>query len=86
MASRVRLAPSLAHGLYRMALMLGAIGVISMATIEIAGPPAAPAPGQKKADQPYGPTFPFGLVQFFGQGAILAGGVYAARRWLKVRL
>jgi hypothetical protein len=29
---------------------------------------------------------PFGLVQFFGQAALLAAGVYVGRRWLRVRL
>ena len=35
---------------------------------------------------PYGPTMPFGMVQFVGQAALMAGGVYVGRRWLRVRL
>ena len=82
----MRLAPSWAHGLRRLAVIFAMSGIVTAATIVIAGDPSAPRPDQKKADQPYGPTMPFGLVQFFGQAAILAGGVYVARRWLKVRL
>jgi len=85
-SSAVRLAPSVAHGLRRLALILVVSGVITAATILIAGAPVLPKAGEKQPDPPYGPTVPFGLVQFFGQAAILAGGVYVARRWFKIRL
>lgn len=86
MASGVRLAPSFAHGLRRLVVICAVSGVITAATIVIAGAPSPERPDQTKADQPYGPTFPFGLVQFVGQGAILSAGVYVARRWFRVRL
>lgn len=85
-SSAVRLAPSLAHGLRRLALVFVASGVITAATILIAGAPVAPKPGDRQPEPPYGPSSSEGVIQVLESVAILVGGVFVARRWLKVRL
>jgi len=83
--SAVRLAPSWAAGARRVALIVLVSALISGAVYAINGPPSAGRLREKLNDV-YGPTMPFGLVQFVGQGLLLAAGVWAARRWLKIRL
>jgi hypothetical protein len=85
MSKGLRLAPSLAHTLGRSLIVLLVAAAISGATLAVEGPPSA-ARARLERGAPYGPTFPFGLVQFFGQGALFGAGVVAARRWLRVRL
>ena len=81
----VRFAPSWLHGLRRVALVLVASALVSAAVYAVNGAPSSERQPQH-VDDVYGPTMPFGLVQFVGQGLMLAAVVYAARRWFKVRL
>ena len=85
MRSGVRLAPSVPEGLARSAMIFGAATVVALFAYRIVGP-ASRERAIEVRDAPYGPTMPFGLVQFVGQAAMLAGGVYVGRRWLRVRL
>jgi hypothetical protein len=85
MSSGIRLAPSFAKGVARGAALCAAAAVLVAAAYLVEGPPR-PSRAFDKTDPPYGPTFPFGAVQFLGQAAILAGAVYVARRWMRVRL
>ena len=84
--SAVRFAPSAWAGARRVALILLASAAIYLGLLAVLGPPSPDRVPKEGPRQPYGPTVPLGLVQFLGQGAMLAAGVYAARRWLKVRL
>jgi hypothetical protein len=84
--NRVRLAPSPAHALRRVGLILVASALISLAVLAVVGAPSRARVPEGKLNDNYGPTMPFGLVQFFGQGLIFAAGVYVGRRWFKIRL
>jgi hypothetical protein len=81
----VRLAPSWWQGIARSMMIVAAAVVVTLVSYEAIGAPSRARASEVK-DQPYGPTMPFGAVQFFGQAALLAAGVYVGRRWLRVRL
>jgi hypothetical protein len=86
MSSSLRLAPSLGHFLGRSVIILLAAAAISAATLVVEGPPSSARARLERSGPPYGPTLPFGLVQFVGQSALFGAGVLVARKWLKVRL
>jgi hypothetical protein len=81
----VRLAPSWWRGLARTTGIILAAVLVTLVSYGAIGAPSRTRALDVK-DAPYGPTMPFGLVQFFGQAALLAAGVYVGRRWLRVRL
>ncbi len=85
MSRGVRFAPSWLEGLARSAMIIAACALVWLVTIKIAGWPSKERAIEERGGGPYGPT-PFGLVQFFGQAALLAAGVYVGRKWLRVRL
>ena len=82
----VRIAPSWGSAIVRSVLVLLACALLSLGVWGINGPPSESRVREDRNGGPYGPTMPFGLVQFFGQAAILAAGVYVGRRWLKIKL
>ncbi len=81
----VRLAPSWPEAFARSAMIVGVSMLIWLAAIKIVGWPLKERAIEEKGGGPYGPT-PFGMVQFFGQAGMLAGGVYVGRRWLRIKL
>ena len=85
-ASGVRLAPSFLHGLWRSAWIVLATGIVALAVRAIEGPPSRAHVDRERERPPYGPTFPLGIAQVIGQGALLGAGTYVARRWLRIKL
>ena len=73
-----------AENLRRVVLILVAAVVVTAVTVAIEGWPSAGAP--LRENRVYGPTMPFGLVQFFSQAALFGLGVTVARRVCRVRL
>ena len=82
----VRLAPSWGSGIARSVWVAAACTLISASVYAINGAPSQARVREDRNGGPYGPTMPFGLVQLVGQTAILAAGVYAGRRWLRLKL
>lgn len=64
--------------------VIAASAIISLAVLAINGRPSAAR--LRTEGEPYGPTIPIGLVQLFGQGALLTAGVYVGRRWVRLKL
>jgi len=85
MANGVRLAPSVPEAFARSAMVIAAVTLIWLTAIRIVGWPARERAIPERAGGPYGPS-PFGVVQFVGQAAMLAAGVYVGRRWLRMKL
>jgi uncharacterized membrane protein (DUF4010 family) len=81
----MRLAPSWPEGFARGAMVVAVCTLVWLVTIKIVGWPSRERAIEEGGGGPYGPS-PFGLVQFFGQGALLAAGVYVGRRWLRIKL
>lgn len=84
--SSVRFAPSAAHAIRRVTVIVAASALVSLVLLAAVGWPSAARARPDREGGPYGPTPGFGLVQLLGQTALLGAGVYVARRWLKVRL
>ena len=82
----VRLAPSWGSAIARSCWVVAACALISAGVYAINGAPSQSRVREDRNGGPYGPTMPFGLVQFVGQTAILAAGVYVGRRWLRIKL
>jgi hypothetical protein len=82
----LRIAPSWGSAVVRTLWVLAACAVISLGVYAINGAPSQARAREDRNGGPFGPTMPFGLVQFLGQTAILAAGVYVGRRWLRLKL
>jgi hypothetical protein len=84
--SSVRIAPSWPSAIVRAVLVIAASALVSLAAFAINGAPSRARERPYRSEGPFGPTMPFGLVQFVGQTAMLAAGVYVGRRWLRLKL
>ena len=85
MSSGVRFAPSALHVMRRTAAIVLAIAIVGLGCRAFQGAPSLAREVEQKRP-PYGPTLPFGLVQFTRQVAMFGVLAVVARRVLRVKL